>query len=78
MLSYEVTPATNDKTLVKRFIQPYDATALVKGMSKITTYKNEKAWTETMDYIDDLPSKYALNQKVKTEDVTRFQREVKI
>ena len=31
---------------------------------------------ETADYIDDLPSKYALNQKVKAEDITCFQREV--
>ena len=29
-----------------------------------------------MDYIDDLSSKYTSNQKVKAEDITRFQREV--
>ena len=45
-------------------------------MSKIFAYRNEKAWVETMDYIDDLPSKYALNQKVKAEDIPRFQREL--
>ena len=28
-----------------------------------------------MDYIDNFPSKYTLNQKVKAEDITRFQRE---
>ena len=28
-----------------------------------------------MDYIDDLPSKSTLNQKVKAEDINRFERE---
>ena len=76
LLSFEVTLATDDKTLVKKVIQSYDPTALAKEISRITTYKNEKSWVETMDYIYDLPSKYTLNQKVKAEDITRFQREV--
>ena len=29
-----------------------------------------------MDYIDELSSKYTVNQKVRAEDITRFQREV--
>ena len=74
MLSYKVTLSTDEKTLVKKFIQPYDPSALAKD--KITTYKNVREWAETMDYIDDLSSKYALNQKVKTEDITGFPRDV--
>ena len=76
LLSCEVTLATDDKTFVKTFIQPYDPSTVAKEMSKIFVYQKEKAWMETMDDIDDLPSKYSLNQKVKAEDITRFQREV--
>ena len=57
-------------------MQPYDLTALAKEISRITTYRSEKAWVETMDYIYDLTSKYPLIQKIKAEDITRCQREV--
>ena len=76
MLSYEVTLATNDKTLAKKFMQPDDPTALAKEINRIATCKTEKACVEIMDYINDLPSKYVLNQKVNAEDITCFQREV--
>ena len=39
-------------------------------------YKNVNTWVEIVNYNIDLPSEYPLNQKVKAEDISRFQREI--
>lgn len=57
-------------------MQHYDPSAVANEMSKIFVYQNEKAWVKTINYIDELPSNYALNKKTKTEYITRFQRDV--
>ena len=39
-------------------------------------YKNINAWAAIVIYTEDLPLKSPLNQKVKVEDISQFQREV--
>ena len=68
LLTYQVRFGTANKTLAKRFIQPHDLSAVAKQMSKIFLYQSEKEWVETINYIDDSPSKNALNQIIKAED----------